>query len=149
MLSKQDKLFFVYSIKNFKYLIWLSELNFQLFVPGIHLKYQFGSLGFLIFYPFVALFDSNWKEQYGFTGELYELPFILERDRINNYKVSKNVQSKYYWYETFTKYSALLKLASIALYLLIKARVSLKSSSLRLSFFNISSKNFLSSSFPF
>jgi hypothetical protein len=104
ILPKQDKLFFIYSIKNFEYLLWLSKLNFQLFVPGIHLKYQLGSLGFIILYPFVALFDRKWKEHYGFTGELYEFPFILERDRINNYKVSKNVQSKYYWYETFTKY---------------------------------------------
>lgn len=103
-LPKQDKLFFFYIVKNFKYLIWLSKLNFQLFVPGIHMKYQICSIGFIVFYPFLALFDPNWKEKYGFTGELYEFPLILERDRINNYRVSKNVQSKYFWYETFTKY---------------------------------------------
>ncbi len=64
ILPKQDKLFFIYSIKNFEYLLWLSKLNFQLFVPGIHLKYQLGSLGFIILYPFVALFDRKWKEHY-------------------------------------------------------------------------------------
>tara|TARA_B110000483_G_C18064739_1_gene491713 strand:- start:56 stop:997 length:942 start_codon:yes stop_codon:yes gene_type:complete len=104
LLPKQDKLFFLYTVKNIDYLIWLSKLNFQLFVPGIYAKYQFGALGFLIFYPFLALFDRNWKEKYGLTGELYEFPFILERDRANNYQVCKNVQSKYYWYTTFTKH---------------------------------------------
>ena len=51
--------------------------------------------------------------------------------------------------ETFTKYSAFFKLVSTALYLNIKANVSLKSSSVLFSFFIISVKNFFSSSLPF
>ena len=51
--------------------------------------------------------------------------------------------------ETLTKYSALFILSSTALYLLISAKVSLKSSSFLLSLLRISFKKFLSSSLPF
>ena len=43
----------------------------------------------------------KWRD-IGFTGELYELPYILEN---NDYKLLKNLQSKFYWYEIFTKYN--------------------------------------------
>ena len=48
-------------------------------------------------------------------------------------------------YETLTKYSALLKLASIALYLFISDKVSLKSSSFLFFFLKISLRKDLSS----
>ena len=104
LISKQDRLSLKYSVKNYEYMRWLSTLNFQLFVPGIHLKYQIGTILLLIIYPFITLLDPLWREKYGFTGEFYEFPLVLERDRQYNYEHLKNVQSKYYWYKVFRKY---------------------------------------------
>ena len=104
LLPKQERLSLKYSIKNYEYMRWLSKLNFQLFVPGIQLKYQVGTILLFIFYPFLTMLDPLWREKYGFTGEFYEFPLILERDRLYDYEHMKNVQSKYYWYKIFTKY---------------------------------------------
>ena len=104
VLPRQGTLFFIYALKNVRDIVWLASLNFTLFVQGIWLKYFLISALFLFIYPFVALFDPLWREKYGLTGELYELPLILERDRQNNYKVSKNVQSKLFWHGILNQY---------------------------------------------
>jgi hypothetical protein len=101
-VSKKDRLLYIYLIKNTDYYLWhLYKINDNI-IFSYKLYYISLALLFFTFFPIISLFIPEWHKLLkllNLNDDLYSLAISVNKNKL----LSKNMQSKLYWYYIFSQ----------------------------------------------